>query len=38
MAKAKQKRYADLNSTPNQFNVGDRVMLSTQKFVIIKPA
>ena len=30
IAKAKQTHYADQNSTPKQFNVGDRVMISTQ--------
>jgi hypothetical protein len=29
IAKAKQKDYADQRSTPKQFNVGERVMLST---------
>jgi hypothetical protein len=35
IAKAKQKHYADQNSTPKQFNVGDRVMLSTQNLKLL---
>jgi len=35
IAKAKQKHYANQNSTPKQFNVGDRVMLSTQNLKLL---
>ena len=35
IAKAKQKHYVDQNSTPKQFNVGDRVMLSTQNLKLL---
>ena len=35
IAKAKQKHYADQRSTPKQFNVGERVMLSTQNLKLL---
>ncbi len=35
IAKAKQKHYADQLSTPKQFNVGDKVMLSTQNLKLL---
>jgi hypothetical protein len=35
IAKAKQKHYADQRSTPKQFDVGERVMLSTQNLKLL---